>query len=183
MEKNLVESRKSRWSFAKGRQIWMINCKRPAHPDDHLRKASQSRWSFAKGQPMGMIICKRLAHPDDHLQRACPCGWSIAKDWPIRMITCKRPALPDDHLQRAGPSRWSIAKGWQKSRITVCQNRLNSNSQISTWNRIRLVQTIHIGHHKMPPQLRSTFPMLRRDKWNSWFPVYIYHYNIYFVHI
>ena len=37
----------------------MIICKRPAHPDYHLQKASRSRWSFAKGWPIRMIICKR----------------------------------------------------------------------------------------------------------------------------
>ena len=38
MEKNLVERKKSRWSFAIDRQILMIICKRLAHPDDHLQK-------------------------------------------------------------------------------------------------------------------------------------------------
>ena len=86
MEKNLVERKKSRWSFAKGRPIWMIICKRPAHPE---------------------IICKRPAHPDDHLQKPGPSGWSFAQGRLIRMIICKRPANLNDQLQKAGWSGWS----------------------------------------------------------------------------
>ena len=66
---NLVEKKKSGWSFAKGRPIQMVVCKRPAHPDDHLQKTGQLRWSFAKGWLIQIIICQRPAHPDNHLQK------------------------------------------------------------------------------------------------------------------
>ena len=45
----------------------MIICKRPAHPNEHLHKASPSGRSFAKDQPIRTTICKRPARPDDHL--------------------------------------------------------------------------------------------------------------------
>ena len=69
----------SRWSFAKGRSILMIICKRLIHQDDHLQKAGPSRWSFVKRRLIKMVTCKRLVHLDDHLQEAGPSDpWSFA---------------------------------------------------------------------------------------------------------
>ena len=41
------ETRSSEWSFAIGQSLWMIICKRPVPPDDHLQEAGPSGWSFA----------------------------------------------------------------------------------------------------------------------------------------
>ena len=71
----------SRWSFARGRSLRMIICKRPS---------------------LRMINCKKPAPPDDHLQEADPSGWSFSRGLSLRMIICKRP--PDNHLQEAGLS-------------------------------------------------------------------------------
>ena len=38
-------------SFARGRPLRMIICKRPVPPDDYLERASPSEWSFARGRP------------------------------------------------------------------------------------------------------------------------------------
>ena len=62
----------SRWSFARGRSLWIIICKRPALPDDHLQEASLSGSSFARGRPFRMTICKRPVPLDHHLQEASP---------------------------------------------------------------------------------------------------------------
>ena len=43
---------------ARGQSIQMIICKRPAHPDNHLKEAGPFVWSFARGQSILMIICK-----------------------------------------------------------------------------------------------------------------------------
>ena len=82
------------WSFARGRPLWMIICKRLVPQDDHLQEAGHSWWSFAEPSPsefarcgpLHMMICKRLVPPDDHLQEAGPSRWSFAKGWPLRMI-------------------------------------------------------------------------------------------------
>ena len=47
-------------SFARGRPLWMIICKRPASLDDHLQEAGPSGWSFARSKPPPpptMIVC------------------------------------------------------------------------------------------------------------------------------
>ena len=73
-ETDFTQEKEIGWSFARGRSIWMIICKKPVHPDDHLQKAGPSGWSFARGRSIQMIICKRPVHPDDYLQKACPSG-------------------------------------------------------------------------------------------------------------
>ena len=55
------------WSFARGRSLQMIICKRPDPLDDHLQVAGSSRWSFESGRILRMIICERPDYPDDHL--------------------------------------------------------------------------------------------------------------------
>ena len=80
MEKNLVERKKS---------TYMIICKMPVHPDNHLQEAGPSGGSFTKGRPIRMIICKRPAHPDDHLQKGSQSRWLFAKAQPIQMITSR----------------------------------------------------------------------------------------------
>ena len=115
---HLQEARSYGRSFANGRSLQMINCKRPDPPDDQLQEASLSWWSFARGRFFLMIICKRPVYPDDHLQEASPSRWSFARGRSIRMIIWKRPVHPDDHLQEAGPTGWSFARGW--SIIALC---------------------------------------------------------------
>ena len=88
-------------SFAKGRSIRMIICKRPAYLDDHLQEASPPKRSFARGWWIWIIICKRSSHPDDHLQNADP----------SRMIICERLVHHNDHLQEVSQSGWSFARG------------------------------------------------------------------------
>ena len=88
----------SRWSFARGRILQMIICKRPVPPDDHLQIARPSGWSFARGRILRMIICKRPVPPDDHLQEARSSGWLFARRRIPRMIICKRPVHRDNHL-------------------------------------------------------------------------------------
>ena len=67
---HLQKAGSSRWSFARGRILWMIICKWPDPPDDHLQEAGSSRLSFASGQILRMIICKRPDPQDDHLKEA-----------------------------------------------------------------------------------------------------------------
>ena len=100
--------------------LWMIICKRPVPPDDHLQEASPSVSSFARGQPLRMTICKWSVPSDHHLQEASPSGWSSARGRSLWIIICKRPTTPDDHLQEAGPSGSSFARGrpfW----MTICK--------------------------------------------------------------
>ena len=107
---HLQEARSSRWSFARGRILWMTICKWPVPPKDHLQVARSSGWSFARGQIFWLIIFKRPDPLDDHLQVAGSSGWSFARGRNLWMIICKRPDLPDDYLQVAGSSRWSFAR-------------------------------------------------------------------------
>ena len=77
---HLQEASPSRWSFARGRSLQMIICKRPANSDDHLQEAILSGWSFARGWSIQMIICScPLAFVVGlfHLLFVPACCWSL----------------------------------------------------------------------------------------------------------
>ena len=53
----------SRWSFARGQILRMINYKRPVFLDDHLQEAGPSRWSLARGRSSSS--CLKHDNDDD----------------------------------------------------------------------------------------------------------------------
>ena len=110
------------WSFARGRILPMIICKRPDPLDDHLQEAGSSRWSFASCRILQMIICKWLGPPDDHLQEARSSGWSFARSRILWMIIYKWPDPPDDHLG------WQGWRGWRDRRRRRRKRRRRKNS-------------------------------------------------------
>ena len=65
IEENLVERKKSRWSFAIDRPILMIICKRLAHPDDHLQKG----WPIQQQTDKWTEFQRRLFSSSSIIQR------------------------------------------------------------------------------------------------------------------
>ena len=66
-------------SFARGRPLRMIICKRPVPQDHHLQEAGPSGWPFARGRSLRIIICKRPVPLDHRLQEAGPSFWQPQK--------------------------------------------------------------------------------------------------------
>ena len=58
---HLQEARFFGWSYASGRILWMIICKRPDPLDDHSQEAGLTEWSFIRGWILWMIICNPKA--------------------------------------------------------------------------------------------------------------------------
>ena len=83
LDDHLQATSPSGWSFARGRSLRMIICKRPVLLHNHLQEAGPPEWSFARGQPLRMIICKRQAPLNGHLQEAGPSGLSFARGGPL----------------------------------------------------------------------------------------------------
>ena len=80
--------------------LWMIICKRPVPPDDHMQEAGPSVRLFERGRSLRIIICKRPAPPDHHLQEAGPSGSSFVRGRPLQMTICKRPAPHFDNHKK-----------------------------------------------------------------------------------